>query len=217
MRFAVFLALIVATFVACASNFAQASTLAQDYAEDMALFNEAMGGDERRLRAAAPVNKDNVAKLAGGFISRIKEGSTLTKAEQMIKNANGDEAVVKRAIMLASTAKESAKMSDESIAKLSAMISTSVVKNPKSWPRLRKFVKVTLGVGVGGLALYGAYKLLFNKDAASGPITTTTGSVGTAMATSAPGSASASASASTSASTSASSSASASTSRSGSA
>ncbi|KAL3671015.1 hypothetical protein V7S43_004199 [Phytophthora oleae] len=175
MRFAVFLALIVATFVACASNFAQASTLAQDYAEDMALLNEALGSEDRRLRAAAaPVNKDNVAKIAGGFLTKIKEGSTLSKAEQMIKNANGDEAVAKKAIMLASTAKESAKMSDESIAKLSAMISTTVTKNPKSWPRLRKFVKVTLGITVGGLALYGAYKLLFNKGSSTAATTTTT-------------------------------------------
>ncbi|KAK1939030.1 hypothetical protein P3T76_009105 [Phytophthora citrophthora] len=52
----------------------------------------------------------------------------------------------------------------------------AVVKDPKSWPRLKKFVKVALGAGVGGLALYGAYKLLFNKESSSGPVTTTTGS-----------------------------------------
>ncbi|KAK1939028.1 hypothetical protein P3T76_009103 [Phytophthora citrophthora] len=168
MRFTVFLAFIVVTFVACTSNFAQASTLAQDYTG---------GNVDRRLRAAAaPVNKDNVAKIAGGFLTKIKEGSKLTKAEQMIKNTNGDEAAVKKAILMASTAKESAKMSDESIAKLSAMITTVVVKDPKSWPRLKKFVKVALGAGVGGLALYGAYKLLFNKESSSGPVTTTTGS-----------------------------------------
>ncbi|KAG1707059.1 hypothetical protein DVH05_026255 [Phytophthora capsici] len=170
MRFAVFLALLMATLVVCASNFALASTVADD------LHQEAEGNVDRRLRAAAPANKDNVAKIAGGFLTKIKEGSTLTKAEQMIKNANGDEAAVKKAILLASTAKESAKMSDESIAKLSAMITTAVVKDPKSWPRLQKFVKVTLGAGVGGLALYGAYKLLFNKNSSSGPVTTTTGS-----------------------------------------
>ncbi|OWZ18894.1 RxLR effector protein [Phytophthora megakarya] len=50
------------------------------------------------------------------------------------------------------------------------------VKNPKSWPRLKKFAKITLGATVGALAIYGAYKLMTKETAAAVDATTTTGS-----------------------------------------
>ncbi|KAL3666419.1 hypothetical protein V7S43_008670 [Phytophthora oleae] len=169
MRFSLFLALLVATFVAC-------TTVAN--AENVVLQTN---NEVRRLRSEAGVNQENVAKIAGGFISKIKESATLTKALNMAKAANGDEAAAKRVIMLAAGVKEGAKLSDETMVKLSAMIAESAKKNPKSWPRLKKFAKVALGVQVGALAIYGAYKLFFDKSSSTAAaMTTTTTSSGAA-------------------------------------
>ncbi|KAG1709198.1 hypothetical protein DVH05_019842 [Phytophthora capsici] len=161
MRFGLFVALLVAIFVAC-------STVAN--AESVALT---LGDNEvRRLR----LKQENIAKAAGDLISKSKESATITKAINIAKNANGDEAAARRAVMLAAGAKEGAKLSDETMVKLSAMIAESAKKNPKSWSRLKKFVKITLGIQVGGLAIYGAYKLLFDKSSTATTTTTTTSS-----------------------------------------
>ncbi|EEY55288.1 secreted RxLR effector peptide protein, putative [Phytophthora infestans T30-4] len=174
MRFSVFVTLLVVAFVACCSNFASAE-------------NVAVASEGRRLRAehavpAVPainsvgVNKDNVAKLAGGFLEKLKTNTALTKAVNAIRASDGDEVAVRQAITAFAAAKESAKMSDEGIAKISAMMADTVQKNPKSWPRLRKFAKITLGATIGGLAIYGAYKALFDRKSSTAETTTTTGS-----------------------------------------
>ncbi|KAG7380410.1 hypothetical protein PHYPSEUDO_007231 [Phytophthora pseudosyringae] len=170
MRFAVFLALLVATFVACASSFASADT----FEEGFAIFDDEVDNVGRRLRGEVAVNKDNVAKISGGFLTKLKENAVLTKATKMAMAAKGDEAATRNAIKLAAGAREGAKMSDETMAKLSSMIAQTAKKNPKSWPRLRIFAKATLGAGVGALALYGAYKLMFDKTSTSAATTTTT-------------------------------------------
>ncbi|KAF4027623.1 hypothetical protein GN244_ATG20754 [Phytophthora infestans] len=172
MRFSVFVTLLVVAFVACCSNFASAE-------------NVAVASEGRRLRAehavpAVPasvgVNKDNVAKLAGGFLEKLKTNTALTKAVNAIRASDGDEVAVRQAITAFAAAKESAKMSDEGIAKISAMMADTVQKNPKSWPRLRKFAKITLGATIGGFAIYGAYKALFDRKSSTAETTTTTGS-----------------------------------------
>ncbi|POM59553.1 Secreted RxLR effector peptide protein [Phytophthora palmivora] len=89
--------------------------------------------------------------------------------------ANGNEKAIRAAIKLAVNIKDLSRTSDEQMAKISQMIAEGAKKSPKSWPRLMKFTKVTLGAAVGGLAIYGAYKLLVKARAA--PVaTTTTGS-----------------------------------------
>ncbi|KAK1941980.1 hypothetical protein P3T76_006302 [Phytophthora citrophthora] len=174
MRFAAFFSLLVATIVACSMSVAQAEAFAKgfeifDDGEDEFLFS-------RRLRAYTAVNKDNVAKAAETFMIQMRQGVPMGKANRMVVQAvrTGDEAAAKRAIMIAASAKEGAKLNDEALGKISAMIAETTKKTPKSWPRLRKFVKVTLGVTGGALAMYGAYKLLFDKKSSTGPITTTT-------------------------------------------
>ncbi|KAF1772514.1 hypothetical protein GQ600_13899 [Phytophthora cactorum] len=120
MRFSVFVALLVATFLACCSNFASAESV-----------------EDRRLRveAAPAVNTEN----------KLKTNAALTRAVKAVQTSNGDEQAVRKAMTTFAAAKEGAKVSDEGIAKLSAMMATTVQKNPKSWPRLRKFAKITLG------------------------------------------------------------------------
>ncbi|ETI41177.1 hypothetical protein F441_13510 [Phytophthora nicotianae CJ01A1] len=151
MRFSVFVVLFVASFVACCTSFASA--------ENIALVNS----DSRRLRSEA-VNPDNAAKIAGGFLTKLKENSAMRKALNAVKTSNGDEMAVRRAITGFATAKEAAKMTDDNLAKLSVMIAESAKKNPKSWPRLRKFATIMLGVNVGGLAIYGAYRLITDNN-----------------------------------------------------
>ncbi|OWZ09818.1 RxLR effector protein [Phytophthora megakarya] len=62
------------------------------------------------------------------------------------------------------------------MAKYSATLATAAKKSPKSWSKLRQFVKITLGATVGGLAIYGAYKLMTKDNAPAAATTTTTGS-----------------------------------------
>ncbi|POM68029.1 Secreted RxLR effector peptide protein, partial [Phytophthora palmivora] len=133
----------------------------------------------RRLRAehahkvVKAVVPGNPSKLAADFLSTTKEKAILTKAFQQAMAANGDEAAVKAAIKLAAGAKDAARMSDTEVAKISEMMAATAKKNPKSWPRLRKFAKITLGAGVGALAIYGAYKLLTKDNAAAAAVDTT--------------------------------------------
>ncbi|KAF4034817.1 hypothetical protein GN244_ATG13178 [Phytophthora infestans] len=90
----------------------------------------------------------------------------------MVKEARGDEAHTMRYI-LGFSQKEGKALSDKSTALVSAKIADTVKKNPKSWPRLRQFAKITLGVSVG-LAAYGAYKMAFDKKAPADSTTSTT-------------------------------------------
>ncbi|OWZ06358.1 RxLR effector protein [Phytophthora megakarya] len=158
MRFSVFLALLIATFIACTSV-----TSAEHVS--------------RQLPALPiPGAGDKAAKGAATFLEKLKESATITKAVKQIQGANGDETVIRAALKMAQGAKEGAKISDDAVAKLSATMATAVTKSPKSWPKLRKFVKITLGATVGGLAIYGAYKLLTKDNASTAATTTTTGS-----------------------------------------
>ncbi|KAF1785282.1 hypothetical protein GQ600_19709 [Phytophthora cactorum] len=150
MRFSVFVALLVATFLACCSNFVSAESV-----------------EDRRLRVeAAPLaNTATAAKNAGGFVETLRTNTALSKAVKAVQASNGDEQAMRKAITAFAAAKEGAKVSDESVAKLSAMMATTVKKNPKSWPRLRKFAKITLGA-----------TLLFDRNSSTAAATTTTGS-----------------------------------------
>ncbi|POM57607.1 Secreted RxLR effector peptide protein [Phytophthora palmivora] len=155
MRFAVFLTLLVATFIACTS-FASAENAANDI-------------DIRRLRANAPPvpGVENAAKNAAAWVSKLKTETALTNAVKQVMASNTDEQAVRLAISRYASVKEGATISDEAIAKLSASMATVVQKSPKSWPRLRKFAKYTLGATVGALAIYGAYKLLTRNSAST--------------------------------------------------
>ncbi|KAG2790214.1 hypothetical protein JG687_00019336 [Phytophthora cactorum] len=154
MRFLVFVALLVTTLVACCTSFASA--------ENVVLINDA--GNEGRLLRSEAANPENAAKIAGGFLTKVKESTAMTKAVNALKASDGGEAAVRKAITSFATAKEAAKKSDAELAKLSAMIAESVKKDPTSWLRLNKFTKIMLGINVGGLALYGAYRILTDNN-----------------------------------------------------
>ncbi|KAG6973640.1 hypothetical protein JG688_00003448 [Phytophthora aleatoria] len=134
MRFLVFVALLVTTLVACCTSFASA--------ENVALINDA--GNEGRLLRSEAANTENVAKIADA--------------------SDGGEVAVRKAITSFATAKDAAKKGDAELAKLSAMIAESAKKDPTSWLRLNKFTKIMLGINVGGLALYGAYRILTDNS-----------------------------------------------------
>ncbi|KAG3091243.1 hypothetical protein PI124_g16665 [Phytophthora idaei] len=159
MRFNVFVALLVATFLACCSNFASAESV-----------------EDRRLQALPADKVSQIAKSTGMYIEDMLTGDALKKAVKAIQDSNGDEQAVKMAITSFTAAKEAAKMDDKRIAELSATIANTVQKNPKSWPRLKKFAKIALGGQVAGLAFYGAYKLLVGGNSATAATTTTTDS-----------------------------------------
>ncbi|POM68335.1 Secreted RxLR effector peptide protein [Phytophthora palmivora] len=159
MRFTVFLALLVVILVSCYSIFSGGETTTNDV-------------DYRHLRAAAVRNSANIA---GRFASHVKEFTLFERAVKKAMIANGNEKAIRAAIKLAANIKDLSRTSDEQIAKISQMIAEGAKKSPKSWPRLMKFTKVTLGAAVGGLAIYGAYKLLV-KDRGAPVATTTTGS-----------------------------------------
>ncbi|OWZ07067.1 RxLR effector protein [Phytophthora megakarya] len=173
MRFSVFIVLLFATFVACGSSFVSAENVANDV-------------NDRRLRAeAAPIPASAVkaavnpaqVKAVVNAGTRLNEKLLLMRAAKQAMAAKGDEAGVKAAILLAANARTAAKVSDEQASKLvSQLVVEGVKKSPKSWPRLRKFVKIALGAQVGALAIYGAYKLLTKSDATTVAPTTTTGS-----------------------------------------
>ncbi|KAI9982478.1 hypothetical protein PInf_008422 [Phytophthora infestans] len=116
-------------------------------------------------------------KKALDLASLAKASAKLTddevaKVTAMVKEARGDEAHTMRYI-LGFFQKEGKALSDKSTALVSAKIADTVKKNPKSWPRLRQFAKITLGVSVG-LAAYGAYKMAFDKKAPADSTTSTT-------------------------------------------
>ncbi|POM78290.1 Secreted RxLR effector peptide protein [Phytophthora palmivora] len=156
MRFFVFLALLVVILVSCYTSFAGAEITTNDV-----VF--------RHLRAA-PVG--NSANIAGRFASHVKEFTLFERAVKKAMIANGNEKAIRAAIKLAANIKDLSRTSDEQIAKISQMIAEGAKKSPKSWPRLMKFTKVTLGAAVGGLAIYGAYKLLVKDNAVAVAATT---------------------------------------------
>ncbi|OWY93153.1 RxLR effector protein [Phytophthora megakarya] len=137
--------------------------------------------DIRRLRAdAVPVSavktvvspKQVKAVVSAG--TRLNERLIKMRAFKQVMSANGNEASIKAAIQMAANARAMAKVSDSQAAKLvSQLLVEGVKKSPKSWPRLRKLVMITLGAQVGVLAIYGSYKLL-TKDSAVTVIPTTT-------------------------------------------
>ncbi|KAF4030478.1 hypothetical protein GN244_ATG17729 [Phytophthora infestans] len=147
MRSSVFFALLVIILVASCTSFSSVENVAPVHSAQ---------NENRRLRSEA-ANTENIAKIAGGFLTKVKESAALTKAVNTIKASDGDEIAVRKAITSFATAKDAAKTSDTELAKLSTMIAESTKKNPKSWPRLRKFAIVMLSVNVGGLALYGTF------------------------------------------------------------
>ncbi|OWZ20502.1 RxLR effector protein [Phytophthora megakarya] len=173
MRFSVFIVLLFTTFVACGSSFVSARNVVNNV-------------NDRRLRAEAPpipvgavkaVANPAQVKAVVNAGTRLNEKLILMRAVKQALAAKGDEAAVKAAIQMAANARTAAKVSDEQASKLvSQLVVEGVKKAPKSWPRLRKFVKIALGAQVGALALYGAYKLLTKGDAATVAPTTTTGS-----------------------------------------
>ncbi|OWZ14663.1 RxLR effector protein [Phytophthora megakarya] len=140
--------------------------------------------DMRRLRVeAVPVSavktvvNPKQVKAVVNAGTRLNERLIKMRAFKQVMAANGNEASVKAAIQMAANARTMAKVSDAQASKLvSQLVVEGVKKSPKSWPRLRKFVLITLGAQVGGLAIYGAYKLLTKDSAATVIPTTTTGS-----------------------------------------
>ncbi|KAF1777568.1 hypothetical protein GQ600_10035 [Phytophthora cactorum] len=125
MRFNIFVALLVATFLVCCSSFVSAGNV----------------NDGRRLRAED--GKNSAVKAVATFLEKTKESAALTKAVKAVQTSNADEAAIETEILGFAAAKEGAKMSDESMAKISKMLAKNAKKNPKSWLRLRTFAKVT--------------------------------------------------------------------------
>ncbi|OWZ11664.1 RxLR effector protein [Phytophthora megakarya] len=166
MRFSVFFALLVTTCIA--------------YSNAESAVNDV---EVRRLRLeAVPVPAEAVKAVANpaSVQAVIKAGNNLNdrlfqmRAFKQVMAANGDEVAIKAAIKMVANVP---KVSEENAAKLvSEAIVQGVKKNPKSWPRLKKFAMITLGASVGALAVYGAYKLLTKDTAAAVVPTTTTGS-----------------------------------------
>ncbi|ETP10871.1 hypothetical protein F441_13575 [Phytophthora nicotianae CJ01A1] len=196
MRFSVFVALLVATLVACYSSLAIAENspafpnkdnngrrLQAQKVTEAATHAISGQADDQLLKYALKLS--NAAKGDEAAIKKASDLAALAKATakatddevaavtKLVKEARGDEAHTMRYI-LGFAQKEGKKVSDESAALVSTKIAETVTKNPKSWPRLRKFAKVTLGAAAGGLAIYGAYKLLFDKNSQTGTATTTT-------------------------------------------
>ncbi|KAF1792656.1 hypothetical protein GQ600_17442 [Phytophthora cactorum] len=81
----------------------------------------------------------------GGRRLRAEDGKNgaAKAAVKAVQTSNADEAAIETEILGFAAAKEGAKMSDECMAKISKMLAENAKKNPKSWPRLRKFAKIT--------------------------------------------------------------------------
>ncbi|KAF1784918.1 hypothetical protein GQ600_14958 [Phytophthora cactorum] len=182
MRFSVFVALLTATFVSCCSGFAStenSAVFASKVNEGRRLHSEAAVNSENAAKIAARCNGDDAAiKKAMDLAAFAKNGARVSddqiaKISAMLKTAKGDEADTMK-VILAAIAKDGAKISDETTALLATKIAGTVTKNAKSWPRLRRFAKITLGAAAGGLAMYGAYKLMFDKNSQAATATTTT-------------------------------------------
>ncbi|ETK81244.1 hypothetical protein L917_12959 [Phytophthora nicotianae] len=171
MRFSAFVVLLVATFLVCYSNFASSESVDEERHFHLPGLGHGHG-HSHAAKIPAINNKDNVAKIAGGFLENLRTKTALTKAVKAVQASDGDEVAVRKAITAFAAAKDAVKTNDEQIAKLSSMIATTAQKNPKSWPRLRKFAKIALGATVGGYVIYLAYKLMFDRNSSgSGAMT----------------------------------------------
>ncbi|OWZ00674.1 RxLR effector protein [Phytophthora megakarya] len=182
MRFSIFFTLLVTTFIACCPSFASAEDVVNDV-EVRRLRLEAVPVPAEAVKAVAnPASVQAVKAVANpaSVQAVMNAGNNLNerlfqmRAFKQIMAANGDEVAIKAAMkMVANTPK----VSEKNAAKfVSEAIVQGVKKNPKSWPRLKKFAMITLGAQVGALAVYGAYKLLTKDNSAAVTTTTTTGS-----------------------------------------
>nr|QMU24853.1 PaRXLR29 [Phytophthora agathidicida] len=178
MRFAVFLAVVVATFVATYSSFANA--------ENIALVNSA----DRRLRVADAVEEErDGVTAAAAWISKLKEQTAITKANKALASATtaaklSDDEMVKLSKMfddmkvrntkLDGITKGVAKLSDDQIAKVTKMVEKMNKEGVKGSSRMKKALVITAAVGGTGAVLYLAYKLLGGKSTTQAPTTTTT-------------------------------------------
>ncbi|ETK81153.1 hypothetical protein L915_13331 [Phytophthora nicotianae] len=191
MRFGVFGALLVATLVSCCCSVANAGKVsafsskdnhdrrlqAKHIAESATRFfsgqaddkllkyalklSNAANGDEAAIKKA-----NDLAGLAKAF-ARASDDE-VAWATKFVKEVKGDEANTMRYIL--GLAQKEGKVPKEATAK----IAETVKKDPKSWPRLKLFAKITLGATVGAFAMYGAYEALFGKKSQTGAATTTT-------------------------------------------
>ncbi|KAF1785335.1 hypothetical protein GQ600_2833 [Phytophthora cactorum] len=97
--------------------------------------------------------------------SHESEGeSAVTKAVNALKASDGGEACCQKSHHQLRYCQGCCQEGDAELAKLSAMIAESAKKDPTSWLRLNKFTKIMLGINVGGLALYGAYRILTDNN-----------------------------------------------------
>ncbi|ETI41098.1 hypothetical protein F443_13650 [Phytophthora nicotianae P1569] len=195
MRFSVFLAVLVAAFVACYSSLAIAenspafrnkdnhdrrlhapkvaeavthaiSGQADDQLVKYALkLSNAAKGDEVAIKKA-----NDLAGLAKAF-ARASDDE-VAWATKFVKEVKGDEANTMRYIL--GLAQKEGKVTKEAAAAASTKIVETVKKDPSSWGRLKKFILIALGGTVGGFAIYGVYKAFFDKNSQTSTATTTT-------------------------------------------
>ncbi|KAF4149107.1 hypothetical protein GN958_ATG01648 [Phytophthora infestans] len=111
--------------------------------------------DDQLLKKAAKLV--NAAKGDEAAVKKAVDLAALAKAtakvsddeavmiSDLVKQARGDEAHAMRFI-LGTSQKEGKKITDESTALVSANIAQAVTKNRKSWPRLKTFAKIIMGL-----------------------------------------------------------------------
>ncbi|EGZ09129.1 hypothetical protein PHYSODRAFT_288707 [Phytophthora sojae] len=144
MRFTVFLALVVATFVACIS-----------------LTNAEAVAESRSLRA-----QQNIGAAAAAF-KNYKSPNIATKfVEEMT-----EVGIRGTAARMAAGAKESAKLTTKQIEMLTKQLTATVKKDRTKWQKIRKALLITLGVGVGGTIIYQVGKAAFGTKATTAPAT----------------------------------------------
>ncbi|ETN20251.1 hypothetical protein PPTG_03291 [Phytophthora nicotianae INRA-310] len=191
MRFIGFVALFVVTLVACCFSVAIAENVSassskdnhgrrfnpKKIAESATHFLSGQVDDQMLKKAAKLLNTANGDEAA---IKKALDLAALAKATAkasddevakitaMVKEARRDEARAMRFIL--GFARK--KTTDESTGLLSKKIADTVNKSPSSWDRLKKFALVTLGTTADGFAIYGAYKLLMDKNYQTGATTT---------------------------------------------
>ncbi|RAW26284.1 hypothetical protein PC110_g17306 [Phytophthora cactorum] len=68
------------------------------------------------------------------LVATFLESAALTKVVKAVQTSNADEAAIKTEILGFAAAKEGAKMSDESMAKISKMLAENEKKNPSRGP-----------------------------------------------------------------------------------
>ncbi|KAE9268894.1 hypothetical protein PF008_g31005 [Phytophthora fragariae] len=125
MRFTVFLALVVATFIACIS-----------------ITNaEALPETGRNLRA----------QQAGAAATKLLKSDDI--AAKFIEHLN-EKKILANAARMAAGAKEASKLTTKQTDKLTKMVAASVKKNPGKWPKIKKILLYSLGATVAGTIIY---------------------------------------------------------------